>query len=625
VKSERALFESLRRITGLVAEQRDLAATLDEIVTELALVLDVDRCSVMLRCGRDWLRMRGSRGVPAEIAERAVLRLGEGIAGVVADSGEGRLVRNAREQSGHDGPYLSDSAICVPLRLPGEVLGVINVSNKRTAGAGGDFDERDLLVATLLANQAALAIQAAQAREDAQEQARLREANSSLEAQVSSLQQQAAALSVISRVTDAVVSVGTLAEVLPAILRSTTRLLGAMRGSILLLDPGSDVMRIQAAEGLLPDVVRRTRVRLGEGIAGSVARRGEALLIRDASGNRRATGDAPERAQEYRNPSAICVPLRTQGEVLGVLNINDRSDGRDFTEADLFVAQVIANQAALAITNSRLLAASVEAAATRRSLELAREIQQSFLPADPGVAGFRVAGCSDPCDATGGDYIDYAALPGPEGGERLFLAVGDVAGHGVGSALLMATNRALLRALLSQSDDLEDVLRRLNRLVRADLRHGQFMTLFAALADARSGSLIYTGAGHPPPLWVRARGGLVELESSGPPLGVLDEAEFPARRVRLEPGDLIVASTDGAWELRDSRGKSLGRERLAEATQAIGELGPEQVVASLRALCLEFAAGASRSDDLSLVALRYDGVPEPRKPPGEALHRRGWF
>lgn len=618
MRGERALVESLRRITGLVVDQRDLAATLDEIVTELAEVLDVDRCSVMLRCGRDWLRMRGSRGVPPEIAERALLRLGEGIAGSVAHRGEPRLVRDARAESGHDGPYLSNSALCVPLRLPGEVLGVINVSNKRSVGQGGpDFDEQDLLVATLLANQAALAIQSAQARESEKEQERLREANSSLEAQVSSLQQQAAALSVISRVTDAVVSIGTLEEVLPAILRSTTRLLGATRGSILLLDPGGDVMRIQAAEGLAPDVVRRTRVRLGEGIAGGVARRGEALLIQDAHEVRRVRGDAPERAAEYRNPSAICVPLRHHGEVLGVLNINDRSDGRDFTEADLFVAQVIANQAALAIANSRLLADSVEAAATRRSLELAREIQQSFLPADPGVAGFRVAGCSDPCDATGGDYIDYALVSGDEDGERLFLAVGDVAGHGVGSALLMATNRALLRALLSHSGDLEDVFRRLNRLVRADLRQGQFMTLFAAVADARSGSLVYTGAGHPPPLWVRARGGLVELESSGPPLGVLAEADFPARRVRIEPGDLIVASTDGAWELRDGRGTSLGRERLAEAIQGLGGLDPAEVVASLRALCLDFSAGAARSDDLSLVAMRYDGVPEECKPPGE--------
>ena len=622
----RKLVLSLEQISGLIVGGRDLDSALDRIVSALSEILGARRCSILLEAEPGRLRMRAALGIPEAVVATTVVPVGEGIVGRVAQTGQARLLRGPTgEDEGPEDGYPSGSAICAPLRLRGEILGVLNISGKDAGEAsdGHAFDQEDLLTAVMLAHQAAIAIDAARAVEGARERERLEQSMHVLEQRVGALEGQASALEVIRQVTDLVVAAGPLDEVLERIVHGTTTLLGAQRGSLLLLEPHSDELRMRAAVGIPADVVAQATTRLGNGIAGEVALRGEATLIKDIDEHPGERVESEESTVRYRNRSALCVPLKLRGEVIGVLNINDRTDGKSFEEDDLFVAQIIANQAAVAVANARLVSESVAAAETRRALLVAREIQLSFIPPDPRVDGFRVAARSAPCDETGGDYIDFAPsstlMQGRSG--SLFVAIGDVSGHGLGAALIMATSRAFLRALLIQSSDLAEVFAGLNRLTLGDFRRGRFMTLFAACADPGSQQLSYVSAGHDPAFLYRPETGLLcELKATGPPLGIVPDATFPTASVEFVPGDVLVLATDGVWEAVNDLGQSFGRESLSQAIRDEASAAPEQLVESIESRVRAFCGSMGQRDDISLVAVMAEELPaQPvRAPRGRA-------
>jgi serine phosphatase RsbU (regulator of sigma subunit) len=168
----------------------------------------------------------------------------------------------------------------------------------------------------------------------------------------------------------------------------------------------------------------------------------------------------------------------------------------------------------------------------------------------------------------------------------------------------MATTRAFLRGLLTQSDDLPAVLRRLNELLGRDVRQGGFVTLFVGVVDAARATLRYASAGHDPPLHRRAAGGSAALEATGPPLAVLAEAEFPSRSVALAPGDWLLLTTDGVWEIRNAAGEAFGRERLAAALDELSAESPQGLLAGLRRRVAGFAGPVDPADDISLAVVR---------------------
>jgi sigma-B regulation protein RsbU (phosphoserine phosphatase) len=608
---ERRLVDELGRISGAIAGGDDLEATLEGVLRAMREATGAERCSILLRAGRGHLRIRAVSGLPAHVLERTPIPIGQGIAGRVFESGTAMLLRDAARARGEGASstvYAGSSALCVPLRARGEVIGVVNLSDKR--GAAGElleFAEEDLKTALVLANQAALAIGAAEAAEARGEHERLRATLASLEARVLSPESQAAALALIQQVTDSIASAGTLAEILDGIVRHTTRLVGARRGSLLLREPGSRLLRMHAAVGIPAKVVAKSRVELGHGIAGRCAETGEPLLVRDIDELRERVPEAGGRSGEYQSKSAICVPLRLRGEVLGVLNLNDRADGKELGPGDLFVAQIVANQAAVAIWNGQLREQAVAAAEAHQALSVAREIQQALVPADASAPGLELAARSIACAGAGGDYVDFWPLRGADGREsgEWVLAIGDVSGHGMGAALMMATTRAFLRGLLTQSDDLPAVLRRLNELLGQDARQGRFVTLFVGVVDAARRTLRYASAGHDPPLHRRAAGGAsAALVATGPPLAVLAEAEFPSRSVALAPGDWLLLTTDGVWEIRNASGEAFGRERLAAALDELAAESPQGLLAGLRRRVAGFAGPVDPEDDISLAVVR---------------------
>ena len=491
----------LERVTSLMVDAHDPRDALERIGLVLTDVLHANRWSIMLKTELDVIRISLAKGLPKHVIDETSIKIGDGIAGRVAQRGQGQLYRNVQYEVGlcSGGQYGSASAICVPIVLKGDVRGVINLSDKMTAwGNIGEFDESDLSLALMTANQAAMMLEMLHSVDVA----RGRESSASdrlaVERTDANLVTQASAFDLLSRVTDLMTISGDLDQVLVAAINGACYLLGATRGSLMLFDEEQGELRIRADMGMPADLVDSVRVKPGQGIAGRVLETGDALLLTNAARVRLGnSAQIDPQSSQYRNHSALSVPLKIRGQVLGVININDRSDQNDFSENDLYIARVIANHAAVAISAAHLLRESVAAAEMQRLLDLAHDIQANLLPALPTVDGLDIAGLSDPCASAGGDYIDYFPAAGACGRptDCLYLACGDVSGHGVGSALIMAMGRAFLRALMRQDNELATVMRQMNNLIEADTPAGQFMTLFAGMLDVVNGTLCYASAG----------------------------------------------------------------------------------------------------------------------------------
>jgi serine phosphatase RsbU (regulator of sigma subunit) len=263
---------------------------------------------------------------------------------------------------------------------------------------------------------------------------------------------------------------------------------------------------------------------------------------------------------------------------------------------------------------NRMTAGLEERQRLKQSIAIAMEIQQHLLPAKPPeVAGVDLAAVLDYCDETGGDYYDFPAWPLPGG--RVAITVGDVTGHGIGAALLMASGRAVLRTHAERGESPGALLALVNEALAKDAAYGKFMTLFYGVLDPAAGTLVYANAGQGGCSVRRASDGRVEtLPAGGPPLGVFGGLAFPEGRIEgLAKGDLVVLATDGIWETVDLSGAHFGFERLdaTVAAAAAGDAVPAARVAeAVIAAAATHRGSGPQTDDITLVVARM--VPRSR-------------
>lgn len=244
----------------------------------------------------------------------------------------------------------------------------------------------------------------------------------------------------------------------------------------------------------------------------------------------------------------------------------------------------------------------------KESLALAMEVQQHLLPpAPPAVEGFEFAGACRYSDETGGDYYDFIELH--EGGEtRIALAVGDVTGHGIGAALLMASARAVLRShAATHGDDLGKMFEDINVHLVRDTGETRFFTLFYGLLDPKGRTLRWISAGHDPAIWIHgATGRIEELSSDGMVLGVLEDVRYRgAGPITLSPGDVIAVGTDGIWEARNSAGEMFGRERMIDVLRTNAHRSADEIHQAVVEAVLAFHGWDSpQEDDITLLVLK---------------------
>jgi serine phosphatase RsbU (regulator of sigma subunit) len=233
-------------------------------------------------------------------------------------------------------------------------------------------------------------------------------------------------------------------------------------------------------------------------------------------------------------------------------------------------------------------------------LNVARAVQRSFIPKTlPNQSGYRIAAATEPCEATAGDYFDAFALDS----DRIAVLVADVTGHGLGPSLLMSACRSALRALSMADLSPQDVIERLDALMRGDLTDGRFITMIFGTLES-SGAFTFTNAGHGPAMIV-SNGIATTLMPHRPPLGVGDwhgDGEPLQTTLQLNAGDRVFLCSDGVSEAMDSRHEQFGSERIAKII-CDRALSADEVVSSIREELIKHCGTPTMKDDVTILCV----------------------
>ena len=242
----------------------------------------------------------------------------------------------------------------------------------------------------------------------------------------------------------------------------------------------------------------------------------------------------------------------------------------------------------------------------QQSLDLAMEVQQNLLPRnDPGVEGLDISGTSYYCEETGGDYFDYLRTT-ENAQKKICVVVGDVADHGISSALLMATARAFLRQRTSRSGKLNQVVADVNRQISRDVEDsGRFMTLFICEIDRRNQVIDWVNAGHDPAMiYDRQSGKFEELAGNALPLGVSKAAVYQKCDREIKPGQMIMIGTDGIWEAQNPQGEMFGKERFKDVIRQHADQSARDIIQAVIKQVDNFRYPLDKTDDVTLVVVK---------------------
>ncbi len=243
----------------------------------------------------------------------------------------------------------------------------------------------------------------------------------------------------------------------------------------------------------------------------------------------------------------------------------------------------------------------------KKALQLAAEVQRSLLPEKaPLVDGLDIAGKTFPCDEVGGDYYDF--LPSTiEGDNSISIVIGDIVGHGVDAALLMASARAFLRMRASQAGSIEDIVMAMNRHLTGDMeKTDRFMTLFYLLIERSKRRIEWVRAGHEPVLlYDPVVDHFEELKGPGLSLGIDKDYSYQQQHIdSLVKNQLLIMTTDGICEASNLEGEMFGRERLKNVVRDNATKNAKSILDSIVQEHIGFTSGVAREDDITLVIVK---------------------
>jgi serine phosphatase RsbU (regulator of sigma subunit) len=394
-----------------------------------------------------------------------------------------------------------------------------------------------------------------------------------------------------------------LGEVLP-------KLLDSLFVIFIQADRGFVVLKDQVSGRLVPKAVKHRReealgqMRVSRTILNEVVACKEAILSADAATDSRF--DMSESIVDFHIHSMMCAPLvGSEGQVLGVIQIDTLDQRHRFTMEDLEVLASVASQAAIAVENAQLHEIVLQEEVLERELALAHKVQRGFLPASPPlVSGYEFFDFYEPANHLGGDYFDYISLPGG----RLGIALADVSGKGMSAALLMAKLSAEARYCLVSEPSPAAAIMRLNRIFCEGRWEDRFVTLVLGVLDSVGHEITLVNAGHLLPLWRRAAGKVeaVGPDAGGLPLGVDADTEYGQFNVSLGPGEAMVFYSDGIPDAMNDAGAMYGNPRLqtqlgleAEGVTVLGE----RLLDDVR----RFVGNRAQSDDMCLTCFGRTG------------------
>lgn len=354
-------------------------------------------------------------------------------------------------------------------------------------------------------------------------------------------------------------------------------------------------------------LVRAQSVRVGEGLVGEVAAQGMPMLIEDAENDPRVPSFQPD---FLRVQSMLLVPLRFHQQVLGVMVVVNRIDGKSFTDSDTGLLQALVDQAAVSVHYARVSATLDEKRRLDRDLTVARQIQTALLPkALPCLPGVEIAAFSLPAQLIGGDYYDFVQVDE----SHLGIAIADVSGKGIAGAIVMSICRSLLRIKAPGCLSPADVLLDVNRIVSQDIAEDMFISMLYLVLDLNTLQVRVARAGHMDPIVHPGQPGEAwTISSSGIAIGLADTGTFDEvleeGDAQLQPGDTLVLYTDGVTEAQDRNGKEWGVLNMVQTveTSLVADGSSQRAADEVRSKLTQFVGGSPQYDDMTLVLMRIE-------------------
>ena len=426
-------------------------------------------------------------------------------------------------------------------------------------------------------------------------------------------------LGVLYRLNSLLAHAGDVDGVLQIVLDSALDAVGLCAGSIVLLPEDADgvpsgdredELILKAAHGLSDEWLHSPLPLSKERLFDRLALKGKIVLVPDISADDRVL--IPDRAAAEGLGSFVGIGLVFKDQPIGVMRLYD-DQVRELSETECRLLCSLAQQAAVSVEQARLLEAHASDQKRQRQLQLAADVQKRMMPRRlPSIEPFSVAARSVPSLDLAGDFYDLFELDGSLG-----LVVGDVVGKGVAAALLMSAVKASLRAHAERFSCLADVIKHVNLDMCRDTLESEFATLWMGAVDPTTLTMRYCSAGHEPPMLVRPGVGnaaketdLTELPHGGMIVGVDPSQDYEQRELVLEPGDVLLAYTDGLTDATNFSGEKFGKQRIKQSLINILNLEPDadaaRILEHLYWELRQFAGLSARPDDQTAVVLRVE-------------------
>jgi sigma-B regulation protein RsbU (phosphoserine phosphatase) len=562
----------LLKVADVMATSLDLDTTLRRVAEVVREVIDYQIFAILLLNEKTQeLRFRFQIGYPPEVAERARIKVGEGVTGMAAQERQAILIDDVTLDSRYIAALPNvRSELAVPLTTKNRVIGVIDLEAKDP----GYFNEEHMRLLTLIASRMAAGIENAQLYTRTTRQARI--------------------LLLLNEIARELSSILNLDELLGRIAELLRRLIDYQMFSILLLDPSGDKLQHRFSLRFNENVHMKNDIPLGRGLVGHAAQTKQAILVPDVSKDPRYVQGNPETRSE------LAVPLIYKDKIIGVIDLEHTRRGF-FTDDHRRTMVTLAAQVAIAIENARLYEEIArQERRLERDLSLARELQMRLLPQTlPKLQHLELAAKFTPARAIGGDLYDFI----PYSLSRLGIAIGDVSGKGAPAAIYAALVSGILRSHAPIEPGPAEMLSAVNLSLAERRIEAQFVSIIYAVWDDEHRTLLVANSGLPRPVLVHDGKNTV-IEATGLPLGLFDDVSYDEFRFKMKPGDMFVCFSDGILDARNRRGDLFGRRRVETIIEECAGKSADCVVNSLFNAAAEHSAGVETFDDQTVVAIK---------------------
>ena len=591
----RQVADSLRDVAGSISAEIGVEDVLDSILGELEHDLPCDVAAIWL-LDNEQLYLAHIRGAESPDVDDALRRWPESYVFLAAalDS-EQPVIRKPEDPIGPTGAargFSADySSVAAALRAGDRPLGVLTLSHH----APGRYGHEAQAITSTFANYASVAI----------ENARLYDA----------AQEQAYASAALLQIAQAVANSKSLDETIGSVVRITPILVGVKACGIYLWEEGhfhpaqaygfsEEAQAVLSGKDFLKsDFLLLEAVREGaRTVVGLLANAVPVDWLDPLLAN---TEQETFYALQTGEHLLIGFPLVIRNDFYGVMLVEEEAEDRRFRSKRVEIVTSIAQQVVLSIQNEHLQLETVVRERLEHEVELARQIQKTFLPEHlPEISGWDLAATWLTARQVGGDFYDVIELPGG----RLGLLIADVSDKGMPAALFMALTRTLIRAVVYNTLSPAEALQRVNALIIPDNRESMFVTAVYGVLSLGNGEFTYANAGHNPPVWKSGAGKKLEfLHRTGPALGIIEDLAMEQRTITLGLDDLLFLYTDGLTEAFSPEDEIFGDERLQQALNLAKTSSATQVLDALEVAVNKFMDPLPAADDLTMLALKRVG------------------